>query len=138
MKHGNRKIKWLIYTVLVGLIPILSRLMAWTVTKADIVDSVSPSDFVAFGLVLHISIINEIEHFTNVEQHWKTVQNGMSIAFIAFYSALSSLIFIGEYVVNAAAVTAAVMSMSIGSLMISYSVYDKVSKLERTASGVST
>lgn len=83
---GSKKIKWLIYTVLVGLIPILSRLIVWVVTKEGSVDLLSPSDFVAFGLVLHISNINEIEHFSGVEREWKTSQNGISIAFIAFYS----------------------------------------------------
>ncbi len=70
----NRKTKWLIYTVLVGLLPILSRLLVWAVTKEGSINIFSPSDFVAFGLVLHISNINEIEHFTNVEKEWKTAE----------------------------------------------------------------
>ncbi|AFJ43528.1 hypothetical protein [Francisella orientalis] len=70
---GNKKIKWLIYTVLVGLIPILSRLIVWLVTKKGSVSLFSPSDFVAFGLVLHISNINEIEHFSGIQKEWKTV-----------------------------------------------------------------
>jgi len=62
----DKKTKWLIYTVLVGLIPILSRLLVWLVTNTGTVNILSPSDFVIFGLVLHISNINEIEHFSNV------------------------------------------------------------------------
>ena len=61
----NKKIKWLIYTVLVGLIPILSRLLIWLVTKEGTVEMLNASDFVAFGLVLHISNINEIEHISS-------------------------------------------------------------------------
>ncbi len=58
----NKKVKWLIYTVLVGLIPILSRFLVWGVTEPGIVSFITASDFIAFGLILHISNINEIEH----------------------------------------------------------------------------
>lgn len=56
----NKKIKWLIYTVLVGLIPIMSRLLVWLVSNKVGIEILNASDFVAFGLVLHISNINEI------------------------------------------------------------------------------
>jgi hypothetical protein len=125
---GNKKIKWLIYTVLVGLIPIFSRLIVWLVTKEGSVNLFSPSDFVAFGLVLHISNINEIEHFSTIERDWKTAQNGVSIAFIAFYSVLFALTLIGESIVDINAITICTMILSIVSFLISYSVYDRVSK----------
>lgn len=125
---GSKKIKWLIYTVLVGLIPILSRLIVWLVTKEGSVNLFSPSDFVAFGLVLHISNINEIEHFAGIEREWKTAQNGISIAFIAFYSVLFALTLIGENIVDVTAITICTMVLSIVSFLISYSVYDRVSK----------
>ena len=126
----DKKIKWLIYTVLVGLIPILSRSLAWLVTNTGTVSFLSSSDFVAFGLVLHISNINEIEHFRNVGKEWKTVQNGVSIAFIAFYSVLYSLTLIGDKVVNVLAITYCSIFMAIVSFLISYSVYDRISRLE--------
>lgn len=126
---GNRKIKWLIYTVLVGLIPIISRLIAWAVTKEGSVNLLSPSDFVAFGLVLHISNINEIEHFSGVEKEWKTAQNGISIAFIAFYSVLFALTLIGDSIVDVAAITICTIILSLVSFFISYSVYDRISKV---------
>ena len=53
----NKKAKWLIYTVLVGFFPILSRLIVWLVTRDGVVDLLSPSDFVVFGLILHVSSI---------------------------------------------------------------------------------
>lgn len=124
----SKKIKWLIYTVLVGLLPILSRLIVWLVTKEGSVNLFSPSDFVAFGLILHISNINEIEHFSGIEREWKTAQNGISIAFIAFYSVLFALTLVGENVVDFNAITVCAMVLSIVSFLISYSVYDRVSK----------
>ncbi len=51
-------------------------------------DIFNASDFVAFGLILHISNINEIEHFNDNEKSWKTIQNGISIGFISLYSVL--------------------------------------------------
>lgn len=132
---GNRKIKWLIYTVLVGLIPILSRLIVWIVTKEGSVNLLSPSDFVAFGLVLHISNINEIEHFSGVETEWKTAQNGISIAFIAFYSVLFALTLIGDGIVDVGAITICTIVLSLVSFLISYSVYDRISKVTSLESG---
>lgn len=132
---GNKKIKWLIYTVLAGLIPILSRLIVWAVTKEGSVNLLSPSDFAAFGLVLHISNINEIEHFTCVEREWKTAQNGISIAFIAFYSVLFALTLIGENIVDVTAITICTVILSIVSFFISYSVYDRISKVRNVESG---
>ena len=120
---------------MVGLIPILSRLIVWIVTKEGSVDLLSPSDFVAFGLVLHISNINEIEHFSGVEREWKTAQNGISIAFIAFYSVLFALTLIGENIVDITAITICTMVLSIVSFLISYSVYDRISKVPNSESG---
>lgn len=133
---GSKKIKWLIYTVLVGLIPILSRLIVWLVTKEGSVNLFSPSDFVAFGLVLHISNINEIEHFSGIQKEWKTAQNGISIAFIAFYSVLFALTLIGESIVDVNAITICTMVLSVVSFLISYTVYDRISKTPTCEGGV--
>lgn len=124
----NKKTKWLIYTVLVGLIPVIARLFIWIVTKEGSVDIFAASDFIAFGLVLHISNINEIEHFSAQKEQWKTIQNGGSIAFIAFYSILFAINLIGEKIVDVKAITICAIGLSVVSFFISYSVYDKVSK----------
>lgn len=124
----NKKTKWLIYTVLVGLIPVIARLFIWLVTKEGSVDIFAASDFIVFGLVLHISNINEIEHFSAQKEQWKTIQNGGSIAFIAFYSILFAINLIGEKIVDVEAITKCAIGLSVVSFFISYSVYDKVSK----------
>ena len=91
---SNKKVKWLIYTVLVGLIPILIRLFIYFVINNNSIDLLSASDFISLGLVIHISIINEIEHFEYSDTSWKTITNGMSIVFITIYSVLFALIII--------------------------------------------
>jgi len=83
----NKKIKWLIYTVMVGLLPFILRFVIFLVSqdKENLV-WINPSDIVAFGLILHISNINELEHINSSDPSWKTIQNGVSIAFISLYS----------------------------------------------------
>ncbi|MCL6272236.1 hypothetical protein M3P05_20145, partial [Sansalvadorimonas sp. 2012CJ34-2] len=133
----SKKIKWLIYTVVVGLIPILSRLLVWGVTKGNVVEIFVPSDFISFGLVLHISNINEIEHFDNIDRNWKTVQNGTSICFIAFYSILYSLTLFGDKFIDQSAIKFCTIGLAIISFSLSYSVYDRVSNHRTETQGVS-
>ncbi|WP_299660847.1 hypothetical protein [uncultured Psychromonas sp.] len=129
---GTKKNKWLIYTVLVGLIPILSRLLVWLVTEPGVVSLITASDFIAFGLVLHISNINEIEHLTSDEKSWKTTQNGTSITFIAFYSVLLALIMISEgtpSIVNPDVIKYCTIVLAFISFLISFSIFHRISNL---------
>lgn len=85
---ADKKIKWLTYTVLVGLIPVFGRLLVWVISQNRDMHLLNAADFVVFGLILHISIINEIEHLNDDQRSWKTLHNGVSIAFIAMYGIL--------------------------------------------------
>ena len=126
------KVKWLIYTVLVGLIPVLSRMLIWLISQDRTMAIFNASDFVAFGLVLHISNINQIEHFSDGQKSWKTIQNGTSIAFISFYSVLFASYLLGQSnpgLINVEAIKYVSMVLSIASFSISFSVYDRISKL---------
>jgi len=128
----NKKVKWLIYTVLVGLIPILLRFLVWGVTEAGIVSFVTTTDFIAFGLILHISNINEIEHLSDDEKSWKTIQNGTSIVFIAFYSVLFALIMVSEGVpsfIDKEVIERCTIGLAFISLLISFSVFHRISKI---------
>lgn len=131
----NVKIKWLIYTVLVGLIPVFLRLLIWSVLQNRTMDFLNASDFVAFGLILHISNINEIEHFNDHEQSWKTTQNGLSIIFIVLYSALFTCSLFDQSnpgLIDAGVLKYAAIVLSLTSLGISYSVYHRISKLRQS------
>ncbi len=130
---SNVKIKWLIYTVLVGLIPVFLRLLIWTVLQKRTMDFLNAADFVAFGLILHISNINEIEHFNDPEKSWKTLHNGISIAFISFYSVLFACSLLGESnpgLINVRSITYFSIGLSFISFLISFIVYDRISKIE--------
>ncbi|MDI7184395.1 hypothetical protein [Leptospira santarosai] len=131
----DKKIKWLIYTVLVGLIPVLSRLLIWIVTKSNVIALVSASDFISFGLILHISNINEIEHLEPSDKSWKTIQNGISIAFIAMYSVLSALLLFKDSnseIIDSVAIERSALCLSIVSFCISFSVFHRISKFQKT------
>lgn len=125
---NHKKAKWFTYTVLVGLIPVASRFFIWLVTNGN-TDLVNASDFIALGLVLHVSNINELEHVSKRSLlSWKTAQNGISIAFIAFYSSFFCLTLLAEKVViidtfNVLMITA---GMAVVSLFLSYSIYHRI------------
>ncbi|MFZ6770205.1 hypothetical protein ACO0LM_24390 [Undibacterium sp. Di26W] len=127
----NKKIKWLIYTVLIGLIPIITRLFVWGVTKSGATNLLAASDIIAFGLVLHVSIINEIEHLSAEDKSWKTIQNGMSIIFIAIYCVLSTLVMLNEKFssfIDDSALRICTIALAIVSMILSYTIFDRISK----------
>ena len=128
----DRKIKWLMYTVLIGLIPILSRLLIWGISQNRTVDILNPADFLVFGLILHVSNINEIEHFNDREKWWKTLQNGISIAFITMYGVLFASYLIGQSnpgLIDRGIIQYIAITLSAISFLLSFSVYNRVSTL---------
>ncbi|MDO6681204.1 hypothetical protein Q4551_02790 [Oceanobacter sp. 5_MG-2023] len=131
----NKKIKWLIYTVLVGLIPIISRFLVWGVTQSGIVNLLAASDVIAFGLILHISNINEIEHLSDSDKSWKTIQNGTSILFIALYSVLFCLTMLSEGIsgfVDSQVIKLCVIALALISFSISFSVFHRISNIQKS------
>lgn len=126
------KSKWLAYTFLVGLIPVLTRLLTWATTTKGAVSPLAATDFVAFGFVLHISVINELEHLPAKEKDWKTIQNGTSLIFITLYSALYALTIIGEKsasLIDAAVMLRSSMVFAAVSSLLSLSAFHRLSKL---------
>ena len=124
----DRKAKWLMYTVTLGLLPALLRLMIGLTSPDEDIDLFSAVDFILFGLVLHISNINELEHFTYGEKSWKTIQNGASLAFLALYCGLYVSHLHGE---TGTILLIVSMLMGISSFLISFTVYNRTSADER-------
>lgn len=81
--------KWLIYTLVVGLIPVLIRLLMWAATAASQVQPLTASDFITLGLIIHVSILNETEHLPISEQVGRALLNSISTLFITCYGVLS-------------------------------------------------
>ncbi len=131
---ANVKVKWLIYTVLVGLIPVLSRALIWFISQNRTMDFLNAADFVAFGLILHISNINEIEHFNDRNKSWKTTHNGISFTFISFYGILFACSLLGQSnpgLINVQSITYVSIGLSLVSFLISFIVYNRISKIEQ-------
>lgn len=123
----SRKAKWLMYTVAVGLLPAMLRLMIWLSFPDRDIDILNAVDFILFGLVLHISNINEIEHFNDTEGAWKTFQNGISLIFVALYGGLYASHLFGD-----AGFELLIVSITLGivSFVISFTVYNRTSEVD--------
>ena len=130
---ANRIAKWLIYTIAVGFIPALLRMLVWLISQDKSgLDIFNALDFIVLGLVLQISNINEIEHFYDSERTWKTTHNGISIILIVFYSALFVFYLLGEAIpdsIDDLAVKRLAMATAVPSIVLSFMVYYRVSKL---------
>ncbi len=127
----NKKLKWLIYTLILGLVPILMRFLISIVFNNNLISMVSISDLVALGFILHISIINEIEHLKDEDRDWKTVQNGLSLFFIIVYSMFFCLSIFNEgspQTIDIQKIKYSTGILVIFSILICYSVYDRLSK----------
>jgi hypothetical protein len=103
------------------------------VTKSGVIPAISASDFISFGLILHISNINEIEHIEPSDKSWKTIQNGTSITFIALYSVLFGLLLFKDAstnIIDQIAIERSSIGLAIVSFIISFSVFHRISKYQ--------
>ena len=88
-----KKTKWLIYTVVIGLIPFLIRSFICLFDKTSSISYwINETDFIIFGLVLNLSNINELEDKKVENQIWKTKKIGYSVLQIIIYSAILAII----------------------------------------------
>ena len=71
--------KWLIFTVLLGVVPILARLVVSLVVTAPGAPRYDAGDLIAFGLLLVVTDINYLEHQQNVDPTWKTTRIGFAL-----------------------------------------------------------
>jgi hypothetical protein len=75
------------YTLGVGLLPAAIRLIAYDISGGS-TDPFFSGDLITLGLVIHVSMINEIEDISSQRFQFKTVYNGLSILFITVYGFL--------------------------------------------------
>ncbi|CDT91352.1 hypothetical protein [Vibrio parahaemolyticus] len=120
--------KWFCYTVIIGLIPIILRMFASWIIEG--VNNFSAADFIAFGFVLHISIINELEHITG-DDNWKSVGNIFSIGGIVLCSGLMFALLVvesGYNKINVEALTNSSMALAICSFIICWIIFYRLNK----------
>ena len=91
------KTKWLIYTVIIGLIPFIIRFFVFLFYKGSNANFLlNEVDFILFGLVLNLSNINELENNRRVGKIWKTQKIGVSLFFIIIFSTFLMLAYLSE------------------------------------------
>lgn len=136
-----RKTKWFVYTVLVGLIPFLARMMIFLFSSDKVASSlINECDFVLWGLILNIASINELEHldFANLKP-WKTFQNGVSIMFIVMYGVIFAVSIISvqnPQLFDTNRIQLGAVILGLASLLSGYSVADRLSKLPQNGASV--
>ncbi len=92
-----RKAKWLIYTVLIGLIPFFVRLLFFIGFKnLSPVYLLNEIDFAAFGLVLYVTNLNELQENYTGSQDWKNINIGLCIFALVIYSIVLAVAYFTE------------------------------------------
>jgi hypothetical protein len=83
--------KWLIYTVLLALAPVIIRLLVALITTGGGVPWIDSSDVISFGLTLAITNISGLESSTKIARDWKTTQIGISLLNVSLFAAMFAL-----------------------------------------------
>lgn len=128
----HNKLRWLIYTVIFGMAPILIRLVVsvFVVTGegGEGIASFAASDFIALGIVLQVSIFNEIRYHDLTDIEWKHRMMGVSALFMLVYSSLYVLLLLSEVFsrININALLYASMGFSVVSLLLCWVFYDRM------------
>lgn len=129
------KRKWYIYTVLVGLIPFIARLLVCIISnKINLSTLKSPIDFITLGLVVGITNINELENRNNVDGKWKTTCIGGSLMSIIVYTILIVGCIINEnkYIFDNDSIFRLSLLLAFASIYFSYSIFNRLTKIEET------
>jgi hypothetical protein len=121
---GERTVHWLIYTCLLGLVPVIARFVVWIISNNG-VDVLAISDLVAFGLVLHSANINEVNRISQADTNWKTIHNGASILFIVLYALLLFATIASPSNLNSTALLYTTLLLSAVSVALSWSVFSR-------------
>jgi hypothetical protein len=125
------KTKWLIYTVLIGLLPFIIRILLYLVIKDRSLDFLmNESDFIILGLVLNLTNLNELENQSKGQ--WKSVMIGSSAVQIAIYAGILALSYVTELnnqLIEESTLFWCALVLSLGSFLLSFSIYDRLTKI---------
>ena len=93
----TKRVNWLIYTVLIGMIPIFAKLILFfSINNQNFNTIINISDFASFGLVICVSIMSELSRFKSQNDNWKTISIGMVIIFLVFYGLFFALAYLSD------------------------------------------
>jgi hypothetical protein len=123
------KLKWFIYTVLIGLIPVGARFIVVLVSpRANNEMLWNETDIASFGLALNISNISVLEH-ESFHRQWKTVVNGLSVILLIFIALVFALSFMKEIdpsLISVLRLKQTSFILAVTSFVLSFVVYDRL------------
>lgn len=140
-----RIIRWLIYTVIVGALPILVRILVYLISN-HLPNAVcfNPVDIVFFGLTLNISNINEVSSLKNqkvkkgevdVISNYKDTFSGLSTLLIILLAIPLGALYLGELtdqtIINQTTAFIGAIALGVLSLVFSSIVMYNVLKLQK-------
>ena len=126
---SEHKWRWLLFTVLFGLIPILLRLLVSAlISGEEHVAALAPADFIAFGIVLQVSIFNEMKYHDLNDVLWKQLISGFSTLLLLVYGTLYVMALLSEVIhsINLTAILCTSTTLSMISFLLCLAVYDRM------------
>jgi uncharacterized membrane protein len=131
-----KKTKWLIYTVIIGLIPFFIRTFITLFDNTATLNYwLNEADFIVLGLVLNLTNINELEDRDFDDKIWKTKNIGVSVIFIALFAAIFAIITYADFKsnpdLNKSMVKGCSIALAVVSFIFSYSIYNRLTILDR-------
>lgn len=130
LKDSPGKGRWLLFTVIFGMIPIFFRMIVYGFVDGDkTVEPFSAADFIAFGIVLQVSVFNEMKFVQDEDDQWRRLFMGSAALFLTFFSGLYLLVLFSEINsnVNLALILIVSAALDIVSVLLYWAVYDRLS-----------
>jgi hypothetical protein len=127
-----RTVEWLVYTCLLGLIPVVARLLVWSIASKG-VEPLAVSDLVAFGLVLHSANIQQVGRLGGADPRWSAIHFGVSITFIVIYALLMFTTILPSSNLNANSILNVSIFLCVVSFIISFTVYIRLQAEDRSS-----
>ena len=123
------KTKWLIYTVAIGLLPVLIRILIFALNKDRTSNMLfSEIDFITFGLVLNITNINVLEENSTVDSNTKSTKIGISIILLILFAGFLFLVYFcditGNQLLDRLVSKIIAAFLSIASFVQSFTIFD--------------
>jgi hypothetical protein len=131
---GENTVNWLINTCLLGLIPVIARLLVWAMST-DGIDPIAVSDLVAFGLVLHSANVNEVSRVGGDDSNWRTIHNGVSVLFICIYGLLMFAAISSPNNINESSILHTTAFLGFASFALSWSIFWRAKSVKGGAGG---
>lgn len=130
-----KKTKWLIYTVIIGLLPFLIRTIIFLFDNTSTYDFwINPYDFIGFGLVLNLTNINELEDRDVIDKLWKTKKIGVSVILIFIFAAIFAILTYSDFKsnthLNILNVKICSFTLAVISFLFSYSIFNRINKIK--------